>query len=126
MLDIATTHHETLQEKYEHTLSPSARGKAREKALSHLSPRLNNRERTRMGRKIRAREVREAAMSIANGKASGLDGIPSELWKFLIKVHEDSDQESENPQAPDIINIITLVLNDIAEHGVAENTKFAE
>ncbi|KAF6753393.1 Endonuclease/exonuclease/phosphatase [Ephemerocybe angulata] len=36
MLDIATTHHETLQEKYEHTLSPSARGKAREKALKNV------------------------------------------------------------------------------------------
>ncbi|KAF6742997.1 hypothetical protein DFP72DRAFT_768371, partial [Ephemerocybe angulata] len=130
MLGIATNHHDSIQRDYEFTLTEEERNKHMEETLDTLKPRLNNRERTRMGRRLRGKEVRNAIMSIANGKASGLDGIPIEVWKHLVRAHEDAekcrDKGEQAPETANIVKIITTVLNDIVRHGVTKGTAFAE
>jgi hypothetical protein len=52
-----------------------------------------------------------------------MDGIPCELWKTLLDQHT-AETESEKPTT-DISKIMTLVFNDIEEHGIVEGTNFS-
>ncbi|RXW13551.1 hypothetical protein EST38_g12303 [Candolleomyces aberdarensis] len=67
-------------------------------------------------------------MSMPNGKASGLDGIPTELWKLLATEYQKVS--SSNPNAkdlpPDLIFLLQIVFNDIENYGVAADSNFAE
>ncbi|KAF6751839.1 Endonuclease/exonuclease/phosphatase, partial [Ephemerocybe angulata] len=130
MVEIATKHHEDLQDEYVHNPESPETGSARRRALNSLKPRLGGRDRNRLGRRIRCRDVERAVADIANGKASGLDGIPIEVWKVLTKEHKSESKKAKDGKSfkstANITAILTSVLNDIVRHGVADNTDFAE
>ncbi|KAF6740887.1 hypothetical protein DFP72DRAFT_773469, partial [Ephemerocybe angulata] len=130
MVEIATKHHEDLQGEYVHEPGSAAAETAKRRALNSLKPRLGARERTRLGRRIRGKDVERAVNDIANGKASGLDGIPIEVWKMLAKEYKTETSKSDEGKpfksTANIIAIITTVLNDVVRHGVATDTDFAE
>lgn len=69
-------------------------------------------------------------MSINGGKACGLDGIPIEIWKYLMNGHDNESQPDEqgkrNRVTVDIAGMLGKVLNSIATRGVATDTNFAE
>ncbi|KAF5341132.1 hypothetical protein D9611_005853 [Ephemerocybe angulata] len=131
MLEIATEHHESLQGQYDHNPESQGAKSARANVLKGLKKKLGSRDRTRLGRRIRGRDVERAALEISNGKASGLDGIPIEVWKSMIKNHQRTKKEAERDGGKtevtaNLVAILTSVLNDIMRHGVAAGTDFAE
>ncbi|KAF6758940.1 Endonuclease/exonuclease/phosphatase, partial [Ephemerocybe angulata] len=130
MVEIATTHHEKLQDHYDRPATARIKELARQKALSALATKLTTAENQEMGAKITQEEVLTALGEIANGKASGLDGIPVEVWKLLNSRHKSAEEEAKKNNSqhnePDIAKAITAVLNDIETNGISPNTDFAE
>ncbi|KAH9017333.1 hypothetical protein EDB83DRAFT_2178273, partial [Lactarius deliciosus] len=66
----------------------------------------------------------EALKHAKNGSATGLDGCPYELWKTL-NVRYNKAVEEDRPGF-DIIKTLTHVFQDIQNHGIAQNTHFAD
>lgn len=130
MTEIATAHHEDLQNENDQNRSQEEMGLARDHATSFLKPRLSCRQKNKMGRQIRVSKVRSAIKDIANGKASGLDGIPIEVWKHLLKIRDIEQSKAECGEeyldTANIAQILQRVLNDIVQHGVVPGSDFAE
>jgi hypothetical protein len=68
-------------------------------------------------------EIATALKHLPNGKAAGMDGIPSEMWKILQQRYEQN-KSSNNPRA-NICKLLTRVFNDIETNGVEQDTAFA-
>lgn len=130
MVQIATEHHDTLQDCVNESTTEAERNQAQEKALASLTPKLSTREKGKMGRKVRVSEVKEAISKVAAGKASGLDGVPAEVWKHLAREYELAksveEKGGESNEAANMAWILSKVFNDIADHGVMQNTDFSE
>lgn len=68
-------------------------------------------------------DIDEAIKCAPAGKATGLDGLPYELWKDLRLRHERT-KKPRNP-AVNINAVLTAVFNDIELNGVHEESGFA-
>ena len=63
-------------------------------------------------------------MSLAkNGSATGIDGLPYELWKELDRTYVKAEEEGSN--GFDIADTLAVVFQDIQDHGVDERSNFA-
>jgi hypothetical protein len=72
---------------------------------------------------LKEHHIKEALYASKTGSAAGIDGIPYEIYKNLNEQHLN-DQKKDSPSF-DIIKTLTLIINDIQEHGVEEETDFA-
>lgn len=135
MAEIAQKYHESLQYK---DLPPENENKeATQEVLNNLETRVSEDDKETLEKQLDYTEVREALFSMPNGKASGLDGIPVELWKTLAKAFEKSEKErpnqntvntenEENTKPPNVVELLKLTYNDIEQHGISEGSNFAE
>jgi hypothetical protein len=82
-----------------------------------------------LGRKLAETNVLQAVSEAATGRASGMNGVISELWKGLHEMYKESDETTDTKgvttKRGNIIKVLTWVYNDIEEHGVIEGTDFA-
>ena len=92
--------------------------------LSGVSNNLDAPQVAMLNNRITRYEVQEALRVSASGKATGLDGIPYEVWKFLQEDYEKT-KDSDSP-AMNITEFLTKVFNHIEENGVLAGTNFAE
>ena len=120
MADLARNYYENLQQK---DLSPpDARNEAIENILSKINISLPEDERERLDQKISLEEVCSTLKDLPNGKATGLDGLPYEFWKWLgptpIK-RVDGDPSNFN-------ECLHTVFLDIQRYGIAPGTNFTE
>ena len=120
MADLAQNYYENLQQK---DLSPpDARNEAIENILSKINISLPEDERERLDQKISLEEVCSTLKDLPNGKATGLDGLPYEFWKWLgptpIK-RVDGDPSNFN-------ECLHTVFLDIQRYGIAPGTNFTE
>ncbi len=90
--------------------------RAMDEALEPLDSKLTSQQKGIMARRIRRCEVVAAIDESPLGKAPGLDGIPAELWKTLLK-WERAEEESGR-RTLRISSVIQAVFNDIEAHGV--------
>src|SRR5438552_10753501 len=98
MAQIAQTYHNNLQtvglatgEELQHTT---------EHALNNISRKVLPGDEQILSQPLQEEEIREALKKLALGKAAGMDGIPSELWKPLQECHEThqaNEQEHNQP-----------------------------
>ncbi|KAF5334198.1 hypothetical protein D9611_014502 [Ephemerocybe angulata] len=123
MVKLATEHHQALQDTYEHELGEAEWENRAQDVLSNLKPKVKEADRADMEAEITAGEVESAIMNIKSGKAAGLDGIPIEIWKFLLKGHPEEQQRDDHGKktrvTSGIEHALAAVLNDITEYGVA-------
>jgi hypothetical protein len=76
--------------------------------------------------KLKIEEVSSVIKQLPNGKATGINGLPYELWKALLEKHHTA-KDQENTEKPfDIAHTLTIVYSDIETHGVTEGSGFAE
>lgn len=68
-------------------------------------------------------QTRTALSTFKGGTATGLDGIPYEVWKHLNNTYLQSIKKKQ--PGFDITNCLTAVFNDIQTHGVDPTTDFS-
>jgi len=121
MAEIARKYHEGLQD--EGSTPKKQQKEAINESLKILTTKLPIQSKRRLAEKTTEQEISKVLTQLPNGKATGIDGLPYELWKCLINKpkSEEKDEKCFN-----IARTLARVYNDIEEHGVAENTGFAE
>ncbi|KAF8981932.1 hypothetical protein BDQ17DRAFT_1438158 [Cyathus striatus] len=122
MVKIATNYHDTLQCSLEYSLDDLSLYDVTSEALSHLQPHLTQTEHNDLAGNLSDDEIRTALKQVPNEKASGLDSIPVELWKWLDAAYLSSHQ-GEAP-SPNIISILNALYSDISSYGVDQSTGF--
>lgn len=73
---------------------------------------------------LQSHEVGIALQSAETGKAEGLDGLPYEFWKHLARTF--NEKANDDDQVFDVVYTLTRVFNDIEEHGLHPDFRFAE
>ncbi|KIK44095.1 hypothetical protein CY34DRAFT_38961, partial [Suillus luteus UH-Slu-Lm8-n1] len=71
---------------------------------------------------LKEEHIIDALMSSRSGSATGIDGIPYELWKHLQDKYKEACR-NEDPGF-NIIKTLTMVINDIQMHGVHADSEF--
>ena len=95
------------------------------KALENIKTTLPQMSTEKLKEPVSEEEIAAALRDSANDKAAGLDGIPVELWKLLHQQYK-SAKPSERGKYCNITQVLTVVYQDIAEHGITEGTNFNE
>ena len=120
MAELARSYYENLQQK---DLSPpDVRVAAIDNVLSKVHTSLPEDEVEKLDQKITLEEVSLTLKDLPNGKATGLDGLPYEFWKWLGPTpinRADGDPSNFN-------ECLHEVFLDIQHHGVAPDTNFTE
>ncbi len=93
-------------------------------ALEGFTVAISTRQKGELARKLRRCELEEAIRESPLGKAPGLDGIPAELWKTLLRWETAGEVGGRPPLA--ITKVLRAVFNDIAAHGVIPSSRFTE
>ncbi|KAF5342495.1 hypothetical protein D9611_001696 [Ephemerocybe angulata] len=124
MAEIARDYHEQLQNDTQHT--EQEREAATEEVLASLDPRVDDGNATHLKTNLTRDEVRTAMMSMPNGKASGPDGITTDLWKVLITRWETQVKAGGNGKAADVVSLLQHAFNDIEENGISATSSFAK
>jgi hypothetical protein len=110
MMEIAVNHHEKLQEKPEMTME---RENAIEKLKETSTKKLEDEDKKKLEKKTTKEEISEAIKKAPNGTSPGIDGIPYELYKKMIKRKEENKKEEV-----DMIEILHSVIEDIEVKGL--------
>ncbi len=93
-------------------------------ALEPLDAKLSTQKKGELAKRIKRLEVAEAVRESPLGKAPGLDGLPAEVWKTLLR-WEEADGEAER-EAFRISWVLKSVFNDIEKHGIDPETTFTD
>ncbi|KAJ7663725.1 Endonuclease/exonuclease/phosphatase, partial [Mycena polygramma] len=133
MAEIARDYHNDLQED-ETERTPQAKTDAIQTALDGMSSYRNHPDMKKLAELLTEEDVTEALRQSSNGTASGMNGIPNELWKKLHEIYLEAKRaERNNQEGPDstaptmfsVVRVLTLVYNNIQKHGVVAGTQFA-
>ncbi|KAF5320474.1 hypothetical protein D9611_010696 [Ephemerocybe angulata] len=127
MVEIATQYHDQLQDKFHIPVTPGVADETAEDVLSHIRTELNEEQKSLFSQLLTKDDVRKALFEVPNGKAAGLDGLPVEVWKFLVKAYEKKQSDRRTHSAPfDVLTVLTAVLNNIETYGIANDTGFTD
>jgi hypothetical protein len=125
MAQLAKTYHNELQSKdLSVTLDDPMLDATHNTALQHIHQCVPGPCKNELAKYLTQAEIRQALCDLPNGKATGLDGIPHELWRHLAERKESAP--ANQPDIFDIVKLLTLVYNDIEHFGIAPNTKFSQ
>ncbi|TFY51320.1 hypothetical protein EVJ58_g10631 [Rhodofomes roseus] len=123
MAELTRNYHNDLQQQdVEKTISDT-RCTSITRAKDALETKLDTSDANGLKEAITANDIAYALKKAQSGKASGLDGIPYELWQTLYngKVQDEDEDTDFNG-----IDLLKLVYNDIRLFGVVEETDFAD
>lgn len=96
---------------------------ATQEALGNISSVTFPAQKTTMAEFLTEEDVSAALKDSPNGKAAGINGLPTELWKSLKLAHINKKKQ-EKP-AFNVIETLTHIYNDIERHGMIPETDFA-
>ncbi|KAJ3530773.1 hypothetical protein NMY22_g8432 [Coprinellus aureogranulatus] len=105
------------------------REEALQEVLGSLDRRVEAEDAGSLEKLMTKEEIRFALSSSPSGKASGPDGIPTELWKTLVSEHDTATEDSDGGKEEtsfDVLDLLTKVYNDIETHGVEKGSDFAQ
>jgi len=119
MANLARNYHENLQTD---GLSDNVSEEEFNDVLSSLKHKLSQHDKNKLATFLTRTEIKQALKDLPNGKAAGIDGIPHELWKALLTRFENKKRTDELQF--DIIKCLTLIYNDIEQHGISAPSEF--
>ncbi len=93
-------------------------------ALRTTQVRLRQEDKGDLAKHVTEHEIEAAIRECATGKAPGLDGIPSEIWKIYLS--RQKVDERKNKPTFNVLRALKTVFNDIERNGIEENTGFAD
>jgi hypothetical protein len=128
MAELARDYHYDLQ-NHGGDISDALREAAMQEAFSALPQTDLGLNMTPLQNKLKEEDIAMTLGDAATGKAAGINGIISEFWQRLSKIHSAS-QDGDGNDGPkkrtcDIVKVLTWVYNDIEDFGVVEGTAFA-
>jgi ribonuclease HI/exonuclease III len=85
---------------------------------------LNGEESEKLASLLTADDVRRALKSMPGERATGVDGIPYEVWKTLLEMGKITVPERRGGAEMDAADMLARVFNDIQRHGVDARTDF--
>lgn len=121
MANLAKTYHEQLQNKGLEQ-DEEKRELALDTALDAIETTLSDQDHDSLATLLSEDITEKALKSLPNGKAAGIDGLPTELWKSLHQDYQDTMQ-SDKPHA-NIVEILTIVYNNIETRGIDPRSTF--
>jgi ribonuclease HI len=113
MTKIASAYHRNLQKKPEHN---EEREEAIKEMVDLVENELNENQKQTLEQLTTYEEVAEALKKSENGKSPGHDGLSYEFYKHW-PIPKDDEKRKTNP---DIVNILTMVIQDIERNGVED------
>jgi hypothetical protein len=123
MAEIAKTYHDSIQaaDTLQHT--EEDRRNAQERSLNEIpeNQKLGGYP-DAMNEILKEEHILEALTLSKSGSASGMDGIPYNVWKTLHQKHIEA-KKNDKPSF-NLIKVMTHVLNDIQVHGVLAESSF--
>ncbi|KAF6749305.1 hypothetical protein DFP72DRAFT_780681, partial [Ephemerocybe angulata] len=128
MAEIARSYHEKAQTDTDPP-QEGEREKAIQEVLGQIDRKLSDEQNLKLSENLTYEDISEALKLMPNGKAPGLDGIPTELWKTLNKEYISQNKRRQAPgsQPPfDVIALIKAAFNDVEENGVHPEVGFTE
>ncbi|KAJ7601953.1 Endonuclease/exonuclease/phosphatase, partial [Mycena polygramma] len=123
MAELARNYHNDLQVD-EIEPDPELRAKAITEVLENIETRTTESQFASLQAQTTEKDVTEALLCAQNNRAAGIDGLIYELWK-TVNARYLEDERSGRPSF-NIIQLMTMVFNDIRNFGVEEQTKFTE
>lgn len=127
MAELARNYHAGLQNDGAEAEISTERQENFDKALLSIKTKVSASQATNLGAAIEDQEICNAITQAGTAKSPGMDGITYEVYKTLLKRAELSRNKDELEKEPfDIIELLTLVFNDIHLHGVDSTTHFTE
>ncbi|TFY74811.1 hypothetical protein EWM64_g9201 [Hericium alpestre] len=75
---------------------------------------------------VRLSEVECTLFTAKSGTATGLDGLPYELWKKLNDHHQKATKLGTGEPTFDVITMLTTVFNDIQTYGLLPDSTFSQ
>jgi len=122
IVEIARNYHEKIQSNdRDPTTNPNQQ--AIDRILNHIPKTLTSKQRAELANRIMKNETKKALENSANGKAAGMDGIPTEMWKKLSDEYDAEPKDGPHSKG-NIIKILTRVFNDIEKHGIQPKSGF--
>lgn len=119
MANLARDYHKNLQTD---GLSDDVSEEEFNDILSSLKPKLSQHDKNKLATFLTRIEIKQALKDLPNGKATGIDGIPHELWKALLTRFENKKRTDELQF--DVIKCLMLVYNDVERHGISALSEF--
>ena len=125
MAELARNYHDSLQSQH---IAPRDIKEAKTKeTLDYINTQLEDQDKDILKDKISEGEILEIIKHLPNDRATGLDGIPYEFWRKLQEEYQkDSADNQMSDKSFNIAKTLTLVFNDIENHGLIEGSRFAE
>ena len=120
----AKDYHETLQHR-DRNPSQQPDPQKIETMLANISTCTSPPQKNKLAKHLCWGKIHQALQESANDKATGLDGIPTELWKKLSTQYDACSNAEHNPHC-DVIEMLTKVFNDIEKFSIAPSTRFNE
>ncbi|KAJ3991447.1 Endonuclease/exonuclease/phosphatase [Lentinula boryana] len=124
MAELARDYHEQLQLQGNEESTSRERTSAIEKTLDVIENRVSPEQQEMLAQEFSPAKIREAVRLTKNHSAPGLDGIPYELWKTMIR-QCDEDKKAGH-ETFDILSLMTATFNDITNHGIMEHSDFSD
>ncbi|KAG2087609.1 uncharacterized protein F5147DRAFT_588029 [Suillus discolor] len=123
MAEIARTYHENIQMTNNSHHHDQTQQNARRTSLAEIPASQKIETQTnQLNELLQEEHVLNALMSSKSGSATGIDGIPYELWKHLHDKYTEASKK--NQPGFNIIKTLTIVMNDIQLHGVNQDLDF--
>jgi exonuclease III len=128
MAQIMRDHYDSVQRPPEDdTWLDGAREDHIQSTLSEIptAQKLNEEGRSNLDGMLTEEEVAEALKSMPGNRATGVDGIPYEIWKHFHALWEKANKSGNaGGSTLNIVAIMTALFNDVSEHGVDTRTQF--
>ncbi|TFY61694.1 hypothetical protein EVJ58_g4350 [Rhodofomes roseus] len=123
MAELARNYHNDLQKEGTDDTSERARTERIKDLLNQTKPLEYSPELQDLTEHISEQCIKDALLKTQTGKASGLDGIPYELWTTLQKIHAQTD---ESEASFNVLALLEILYNDINRYGIEENCEFTD
>lgn len=124
MAELARDHHNRIQG--EGLANEEVRRRTTDEILAEITAEADPEAAGNLEKRIQREEIEEAISKAECGKATGLDGIPYELWKTLAKEYARERKVEAITPGFDAVTLLKTVFNDIERFGVAEGTDFTK
>ncbi|KAJ3969517.1 hypothetical protein EV361DRAFT_828384, partial [Lentinula raphanica] len=124
MAELAKEYHSSLQGLGIDDNREAEREVAINETVDQIKTAVDPEQQAQLSEECSALRVREALKLTKNNSAPGLDGVPYELYKTIIRQCDD-DRKAEK-ETFDMLTLMAAAFNDIARFGIVEGSDFSD